>query len=70
MAVSLHLWRCHDRPCATPRKSLPRNSMKLARASRVQHKYLKKMHVTRSFISLDTVPITCPEDRNAGTAGR
>lgn len=39
-------------------------------AYEIQHKYLKKMHVTRSFISLDTVPITCPEDRNTGTAGR
>lgn len=38
-------------------------------AYEIQHKYLKKMRVTRSFISLDTVPITCPEDSKAGTAG-
>ena len=31
-------------------------------AYEIQHKYLKKMRVTRSFISLDTVPITCPGD--------
>ena len=32
-------------------------------AYEIQHKYLKKMRVTRSFIGLDTMPITCPEDR-------
>ena len=34
-------------------------------AYEIQHKYLKKMRVTRSFIALDTVPITCPEDSKA-----
>ncbi|MEI7968178.1 MAG: DUF6647 family protein [Betaproteobacteria bacterium] len=29
-------------------------------AYEIQHKYLKRLHVTRSFIALDTVPITCP----------
>ena len=32
-------------------------------AYEIQHKYLKKLRITRSFISLDTVPITCPEDK-------
>ncbi len=30
-------------------------------AYEIQHKYLKRMNATRSFIALDTVPITCPE---------
>lgn len=38
-------------------------------AYEIQHKYLKKLHVTRSFIGLDTMPITCPEDTNASTSG-
>jgi hypothetical protein len=38
-------------------------------AYEIQHKYLKKMHVTRSFISLDTLPITCPEDNKTDSAG-
>lgn len=29
-------------------------------AYEIQHKYLKRLHATRSFIALDTVPITCP----------
>ena len=32
---------------------------KEVKAHEIQHKYLKKMRVTRSFIALDTVPITC-----------
>jgi hypothetical protein len=39
-------------------------------AYEIQHKYLKRMQVTRSFISLDTVPITCPGDSKADTAGQ
>jgi hypothetical protein len=35
----------------------------------IQHKYLKKMNATRSFIALDTVPITCPEGTKTGGAG-
>lgn len=31
-------------------------------AYEIQHKYLKRLNVTRSFIALDTVPITCPGD--------
>ena len=31
-------------------------------AYEIQHKYLKRLRVTRSFIGLDTVPITCPGD--------
>lgn len=38
-------------------------------AYEIQHKYLKKLHVTRSFIGLDTMPITCPEDSSANAAG-
>ncbi|MEO8008830.1 MAG: hypothetical protein ABI728_09985 [Betaproteobacteria bacterium] len=38
-------------------------------AYEIQHKYLKKMRVTRSFISLDTVPITRAQDSKAGAAG-
>lgn len=34
-------------------------------AYEIQHKYLKKLRVTRSFIALDTAPITCPEDSQA-----
>lgn len=29
-------------------------------AYEIQHKYLKRLHVTSRFIALDTVPITCP----------
>ena len=32
-------------------------------AYEIQHKYLRRLGATRSFIGLDTVPITCPEDR-------
>ncbi len=39
-------------------------------AYEIQHKYLKKMQVTRSFIALDTLPITCPESSKAGAAAR
>lgn len=31
-------------------------------AYEIQHTYLKKLRVTRSFIALDTVPTTCPGD--------
>ena len=34
--------------------------MKEIEAYEIQHKYLKRLHATRSFIALDTVPITCP----------
>jgi hypothetical protein len=38
-------------------------------AYEIQHKYLKRMRVTRSFIALDTMPTTCPEDSRPGQGG-
>jgi hypothetical protein len=50
-----------DTPCL-------RWQAKEVEAYEIQHKYLKKLRVTRSFIALDTVPITCPEDRRSDPA--
>lgn len=52
-----------DTPCR-------RWQAKEVEAYEIQHKYLKKLRVTRSFIALDTVPITCPEEPATEPPGR
>ena len=39
-------------------------------AYEIQHKYLKKLRVTRSFIGLDTQGITCPENTAAESTAK
>ena len=46
-----------DTPCR-------RWKAKEVEAHEIQHKYLKKLRLTQRFIALDTVPITCPGDRD------
>ena len=58
----VHYLQHEEKKCEDLDTPCHRWQAKEVEAYEIQHKYLKKMRVTRSFIALDTEPITCPGD--------